>query len=203
MSIALSSAPPDTESGVNCMVDIALLQSVSYIAGALGVCVAAIFYILNLRISQRNMKTTLETRKLQFVTSITTQLLSEEGQRRYGELMNMEWTDYDDFEKKYGSDYNLDNYAKRMSMWNTFNTMGMLVREKLVESEVLYRINNIDPLFMWSKFKDVIAENRRRYGGKDNFSDFELLNDEILRVKLGRDPSFRIPETLTKYVPGE
>jgi hypothetical protein len=43
------------------MVDIALLQSVSYIAGAFGVCVAAIFYVLNLRISQRNMKQTLET----------------------------------------------------------------------------------------------------------------------------------------------
>src|SRR5512136_1998725 len=123
------------------MVDIALLQSVSYIAGALGVCVAAIFYVLNLRISQknqeisqRNMKTTLETRKLQFVTSITSQLLSEEGQRRYGELLNMEWRDYDDFEKKYGSDNNLDNYAKRFCVWYIFNTLGMLVREKLIES---------------------------------------------------------------------
>jgi hypothetical protein len=65
------------------MVDLALLQSVSYIAGALGVCVAAIFYVLNLRISQRNMRQTLETRKLQFVTSITNQLISEEGQRKY------------------------------------------------------------------------------------------------------------------------
>jgi hypothetical protein len=182
------------------MVDLALLQSVSYIAGALGVCVAAIFYVLNLRISQRNMNTTLETRKLQFVTSITSQLLSEEGQRRYGELVNMEWTDYDDFERKYGSDYNLDNYAKRMSVWNLYNTLGMLLRERLVEPELLYSINNIDPLFMWSKFKGVIAENRKRYGGMDNFSDFEFLNNEILGIKLSRDPSFKIPESLTKYV---
>jgi hypothetical protein len=73
------------------MVDLALLQSVSYIAGAFGVCIAAIFYVLNLRISQRNMKQTLETRKLQFVTNIASQLNSEEGHRRYNELMNMEW----------------------------------------------------------------------------------------------------------------
>jgi hypothetical protein len=185
------------------MVDLSLLQSVSYIAGALGVCIAAIFYILNLRISQRNMKTTLETRKLSFVTSITSQLLSEEGQRRYGELMNMEWTDYGDFERKYGSDNNLDNYGKRMSIWNLYNTLGMLLRERLIEPELLYSINNIDPLFMWSKFKDIIAENRRRYGGKDNFSDFELLYNEILGIKLSGDPSFKIPESLTKYVPGE
>ena len=31
------------------MVDLALLQSVSYIAGALGVCVAASYYVMNLR----------------------------------------------------------------------------------------------------------------------------------------------------------
>ncbi len=31
------------------MVDLTLLQSVSYIAGALGVCVAAAYYVLNLR----------------------------------------------------------------------------------------------------------------------------------------------------------
>jgi hypothetical protein len=185
------------------MVDLALLQSISYMAGALGVCVAAIFYVLNLRISQRNMKTTLETRKLSFVTSITSQLLSEEGERRYIELLNMEWKDYDDFEKKYGSDYNIDNMAKRMTVWSTYNTLGTLIREKLIEPEVLYSIDNVNPCFMWSKFKDIIAENRRRYGGKDNFSDFELLYNEMLRIKLSKDPSYRIPEKLTKYIPSE
>lgn len=142
----------------------------------------------------------LEARKLSFVTSITNQLLSESGQRTYGELMNMEWKDYDDFEKKYGSDNNLDNYAKRMSVWNLYNTLGMLLREKLIEPELLYSINNVSICLMWNIFKDVIAENRRRYGGRDNFSDFEFLNDEILRVKLGRDPSFKLPEKITRYV---
>ena len=190
------------------MVDLALLQSVSYIAGASGVCIAAIFYVLNLRISQRNQELTLkaqqqtlETRKLQFVTNITNQLNSEEGHRRYNELMNMEWKDYDDFERKYGSDYNLDNYAKRMNVWKTYNTLGMLVREKLIEPEVLYRINDINPCFMWNKFKDVIAENTKRYGGGDALSDFKFLSDELQRIALSKDPSFRIPETLSKYVP--
>jgi hypothetical protein len=38
------------------MVDLALLQSVSYIVGALGVCVAAIYYMMNLQITRRKMK---------------------------------------------------------------------------------------------------------------------------------------------------
>ena len=178
------------------MVDLSLLQSVSYIAGALGVCVAAIFYVLNLRISQRNMRQTLETRKLQFVTSITNELNSEEGQRRYCELMNIEWKDYDDFERKYGSDFNIDMAAKRFSVWYTYNTLGMLVREKLVEPELLYPI--VSGLFNhWTKFKDIIKEQRKRYGSKDDLSDFEFLYNELYRVALSRDPNFKIPETLS------
>ncbi|MCX6655559.1 MAG: hypothetical protein NTY03_10640 [Candidatus Bathyarchaeota archaeon] len=137
------------------------------------------------------------------MTSITNQLLSEEGERRYYELLNMEWKDYDDFEKKYGSDYNLDNAAKRMNVWKIYNTIGTLVREKLIELEVIYSIDDVNSCFLWSKFKDVITENRKRYGGKDIFSDFEFLNNELLRIKLSRDPSYKIPETLSKYVPSE
>src|SRR5512137_1487660 len=151
------------------MVDITTLQAWGYVFGYFSVGIAAIFYVLNLRISRRNQELTLksqqqtlETRKLSFVTSITNQLNSEEGHRRYTELMNMEWKDYDDFERKYGSDYNLDNAAKRFSVWQTYNTLGMLVREKLVEPELLYPILG-GVLNCWTKFKDVIKEQRKRY----------------------------------------
>jgi hypothetical protein len=92
----------------------------------------------------------------------------------------------------------LDNYAKRMSVWNTYNTLGMLVREKLIEPEVLYSITNTNPLLMWSKFKDIIAELQKRYGGGDTLSDLKFLNDELLRIALSKDPSFKIPETFMR-----
>ncbi len=44
------------------------------------------------------------------------------------ELLNMEWSDYDDFERKYGSDYNLDNVAKRHLFWIYFDALGCLLR---------------------------------------------------------------------------
>ena len=44
------------------MVDLALLQSVSYIAGALGVCVAAVYYVLNLRETTKNRRISYTTR---------------------------------------------------------------------------------------------------------------------------------------------
>jgi hypothetical protein len=185
-----------------------ILQTISVMSAATAAVIGVRSYInSNKRAGEAKQKEQetrdreLETRKLQFVTSITSQLLSEEGQRRYGELMNMEWKDYDDFERKYGSDYNLDNTAKRMSVWKTYNTLGMLVREKLIEPEVIYRINDVNPCYMWSKFKDIMPEWQKRYGGGEVFSDFEFLSDELLRIAVSKDPSFRIPETLSKYVP--
>jgi hypothetical protein len=77
----------------------------------------------------------------------------------------------------------------------------MLVREKLVEPELLYPIVDGSVLNHWSKFKGVIKEQRKRYGNEDDLSDFEFLYNEIYRVALSRDPSFMIPDTLTHYVP--
>jgi len=106
------------------MNDLVVLQSASYMAAAIGVFVAAIYYVMTLRITQRNMRMPLETRKLQFITNSAQHLLNEEGFKRYGELMNMEWRDYDDFERKYGSDFNMDNFAKRSTAWTTYSTFG-------------------------------------------------------------------------------
>ena len=47
------------------MVDLALLLSVRYIAGALGVCVATVFYVLNLRETTKNRKIILTTTMMQ------------------------------------------------------------------------------------------------------------------------------------------
>jgi hypothetical protein len=183
------------------MVDLSLLQSVSYIVGALGVCVAAIFYVLNLRISQRNMRQTLETRKLQFVTSIANQLLSVEGERTYAELINMEWKDYDDFEKKYGSDNNLESCAYRLSSWRYFNGLGYMLKNNMVDAEVLYNHGGDGCIWMWAKFESIIRNMRKVYHTGDSWLwGFEYLADEMTRIAKMRDPSYFVPETFYRYV---
>jgi len=47
------------------MVDLVALQSLSYVAAATGVCLAAIYYTVTLWNQQRNQKETLETRQTQ------------------------------------------------------------------------------------------------------------------------------------------
>ena len=170
------------------------VTSISAIVAAAGVLIGVAYYILDLRHNR-------EAKEMELSRMVISDVQSEQGAQRWATIMNLEWKDYDDFERKYGSDYNLDNYAKRFCVWETYNTLGMLVREKLIEPEVLYRINDVNPCFMWSKFKDLITELTRRYGGGVSYSDFEFLNNEILRIALSKNPSFKIPETFMKYIP--
>ena len=192
------------------MVSIEEIQTAYYMVAATGVLVAAVFYILNLRVGKKNQELmlksqeqTLKTRKLQFITSTIQNLLNEDGSKRYGELMNIEWRDYGDFERKYGSDYNLDNYGKRTTVMMNYTMLGACLREKLVDSESMYNMGLFGVIFFWEKFKGVIQEQARIYNGADWGQDIELLASEMLKIKLRKEPSFKVPEDFLRYVPNK
>jgi hypothetical protein len=113
----------------------------------------------------------------------------------------MEWSDYDDFERKYGSDVDVDNCAKRLTMWHSYDNLGAMLRSGLVDAETLYDSALFAAYEMWTKFEGVIMEMRRRYDGTDYFVNYEYLAKEMLRIKLLRDQSFKIPASFVKYVP--
>ena len=176
------------------MVDLSLLQSLSYIAGALGVCVAAAYYVMNLREQRLNRRISQTNEMQRFFQTY-------ENQKTWFELLNMEWSDYDDFERKYGSDYNLDNVAKRHLFWIYYDTLGCLLRDGYVDRDTIYNSSASSVIFTWFKFKPIIEENRRRYSGLESWKGFEYLADEMMRLSQLRDPSFKIPENFVKYVP--
>jgi hypothetical protein len=183
------------------MVDVSLLQSLSYAAAAIGVCAAAIYYMMVLMATQTNMRLTLETRRIGLIDSIITRTINEEGYRSFFELLRYEWKDYEDFERKYGSENDVDDAAKRHAMWHEYNSLGMMLRKGLVNAEGLHDSGARGAIFLWEKYKPIIEENRRRYNGKNYLKDLEYLAGEMLRVVKERDPSYRIPEALDKYVP--
>jgi hypothetical protein len=176
------------------LVDLVEIQAAYYMVAATGVLVAAVFYILNLRLNQRTLRINMTNSLLQFYTSV-------EGQRVWIELLNMKWKDYDDFEKKYGSDNNVDNYAKRQAVWNIYNNVGKLLKAGLLDRETIYNSGQTSVVWMWEKFKPIVEEHRRRYSGKDAHAGFEYVAGEMLKMKLASDPSYKVPETFAEYVP--
>jgi hypothetical protein len=182
------------------LVDLADIQVAYYMVAATGVLVAAIYYIQNMRTAQKNMKLTLETRRISIIDNLSSRIVNSEGMRNYFTIMNYEWTDYEDFEKKYGSDNNVDSAARRYSLWSDYNQMGTMLRKGVITIEDLYGMGMLGIIFIWEKYKDIIYEGRRRYNGRNYMKDFEYFADEMQRYVRKDDPDYVMPETLTKYV---
>jgi flagellar biogenesis protein FliO len=69
------------------MVELVVLQLLSYMAGALGVFVAAIYYVMTLRVQQTKMKESINNHRATFSSNQSQYACSEEWVRA-GELNN-------------------------------------------------------------------------------------------------------------------
>ena len=163
------------------MVDLVVLQSLSYVAAAIGVCVAAIYYAMVLREQRRNMKMNLETRQAQLLMSILNRWTEPEHNKRWQTtLWNMNWVDYDDKMKKYpwGSPELIDEGT----LWNYFESIAVLVEEGLVDVKILSKLVAGDLIQFWEKYGPPLLEMRRRRGISVLYVKTEFLYHELKKI---------------------
>jgi hypothetical protein len=165
------------------MIDLALLQSVSYIAGALGVCVAALSFTFN-------MRATTKSRRASLTNNLMNSFLAEDGMKRFHDLEIMEWKGFEDFCRKYDSTVNSDNYVKRQAFWNTCDLIGYQYREGLIDLGTVYNAGGIFISYSWFKFGPIIEEYRKTEYAVDDYENYEYVAKELLKMKEKRDPSF-------------
>jgi hypothetical protein len=165
------------------MVDLSLLQSVSYIAGALGVCVAAFYYVMTLRVQQENMKATLETRQAQFLMSLYQRWSSKEYQDNwFFAMFKMSWIDYEDFTRKYPVDSREANQFYTVAAF--YKGIGLLVEQSLVEAVTVAKLLGGDLIPFWEKFKPIILEIRVRLSQPGQFTYVEYLYNHVKDLKV-------------------
>ena len=107
-------------------------------------CVAAFYYVLNLRISQRNSKLalkaqeqTLETRQAQLLMSIFQNYSSKEFQTDMEEMAHVwKWSDYDDFMSRYARE-NVKETGKHATVFQIYEGTGVFVKRGLVNPELV------------------------------------------------------------------
>jgi hypothetical protein len=166
------------------MVDLALLQSISYMAGALGVFLGAIYYIINLRETTKNRRITLTNSLLQ-------SFMSREGIRLLEDMWLMEWSDFDDFLRKYDSTVNPDNLAMRESVFLHCEVLGREYRSGVIDLDTLFSVCTTNISQLWVKFKPVIEEyKKRKIYPKIEFENFEYLAGELTKLMEKRDPDY-------------
>jgi hypothetical protein len=174
------------------MVDLAEIQTAYYMVAATGVLVAAVFYILNLRISQRNQELmlkaqeqsaraqqqTLETRQAQMFMNIYQQTTSKDFTSAYNKFISSQWENYSEsrelFQKKEFAD---DFYILGMY----FEGLGVLVKEGYLPIRLVALLLTGMTRSFWEKLKPIVDEARVDMGYVRWFSEAEYLYDELLR----------------------
>ena len=160
------------------MVDLALLQSVSYIAGALGVCVAAFYYVMMLRSSEKTRKRDLVFQKLQVPLQFY--------EAYYPVLWTKDWKNYEEFRGKHYVD-KTDLYPKVAYILNHYNALGLLVKDGLATPEqVFQQYLPLSIITIFEKYKGEIAISRltpsMEVHNHDAYRGFELLYVEAKRL---------------------
>jgi len=117
--------------------------------------------------------------------------------------MYMEWTDYEDFEKKYGSNNNPVAYAQRTTAWSRMNTIGIMVKDKLVDENMVYDAMGASLIIAWEKWEPIFVENRVRYMGPNFMEQFEYLANRMRTIQKNRNIQWKPSETGYRYIPDQ
>ena len=99
-----------------------------------GLLVGISYYIMTLRNQQKSQKHAEETRKIQLMLEIT-QYIQSGNQADWQDLLNLEWTDFNDFQSKYGFENNPTIYSKRLGAWRNLSVSGLLIRDARARTE--------------------------------------------------------------------
>jgi hypothetical protein len=162
----------------------------------IGILVGVSYYIVSLRNQSR-------TRQIQLIVQLAHQR-TEDTSKRNLELLGMEWGGYDEFERKYGSDVNPDNFAMRSHSWYQYNTIGLLLKKRLIDADTLFSLQSGETaLFHWNKFRSIIMEIRRRYNMPRFCIYFEYLADENMKYLKQNGFTVEVPDTYYAYIPDE
>ncbi len=166
------------------MVDLALLQSLSYMAGAIGVCVAAVYYVLNLRETTRNRRLTWANNAVQNMMG------NPDFQKMYMEVAGTSWSDFDDFKRKYDSSVNPQSYIARMCVWTNFESYGRQLRQGLISIDSFADMWAVAIVRTWKRFKPVVEGYRGFQWPRSAFYDWEYLAGVLEKKMTNEDPDF-------------
>lgn len=165
------------------MVDLSVLQPISWVAVAIGVCIAAFYYVINLRETTKNRRAALTNNLIQPFTT-------KEFAITWNVFNRMKWDSFDDFQKKYDSRTNPENFALRISFWNLCDSIGYQYRTGLIDIGTVYNVAGLWIAGAWFMFGPIIKEYRKSDYPKDTYVNFEYLSEALNKMRLKKEPNW-------------
>lgn len=157
-------------------------QTLTTMFGGIGIGVAAIYYIITLRNNNVN-------RQAQLFMSIYKDYTSEWILNNYVEVLRYEFSDYQDFKKKYYG--NREAMVKIYSILDWFDGMGELVKKRLIDDSLVVDVLGGSVLYQWYKWRDVVEGMVVDGSNNPSFwSGLRYLADRMERLMSKSDPGW-------------
>jgi len=168
------------------MVDLALLQSLSYVAAAIGVCVAAFNYISMIRNTEKISRRDMVFQRLNVNMYQHYKIL-------YDVLNIRDWNTIEEFRSKYSLTANPEAFSKIVYVINHYNCLGILLRDGIVDADEVFQLNPPNAAHaIYTMYEPWIVTQRMSLDGKptypDNYKGFEYLYHEIVKRYPGMVP---------------
>jgi len=144
------------------MVDV---STVSIVIASAGLLVAATYYVLQIRHQNKMRQTDL-------VMKLYSQFNSLEFQKIWYEVLKREAKDYYEYEKKYG-------WAESTTLGLFFEGIGILLKRKLIDIELVDDMFTTPIKWTWEKMKDITLEWRKVRNQPEILEWFEYLYNEM------------------------
>jgi len=159
-----------------------MIEYLPLVLTGLGLTASILYYTSVLRNANEAQKRAQETRRTQLSTSITEKIGSKDFLRDFIELTQLEWIDIDDFLKKYDHTVNTESYAQRWTVWMAYENLGYLLREGLIDREILFNAASTGCVLIWGRYQPVIDYYRKRQLGPRFMENFEYLATEMWKM---------------------
>ena len=175
------------------MVDV---QTIGVLVTAASVSVAAIYYIMTLRVQQNNMKHTLETRQTQLFMQLLTLYDNKDFFNDYAKIAyDTHYEDYEDWLRKYGPQTNREHWASWARVGRFFDGTGILVKRDLVDADLVIDEMREQIILTWDHVKPWVSGVRKAMNSPHTWENFEYLAEEARQ----RHPSFISASDLNEY----
>jgi hypothetical protein len=164
-------------------------QTISIIFAGLSIGLAAIYYMMTLRNSQKAQQLQLETRQAQMFMQLYDRFNQKEHQRTWTEtIWRMDWDDYQDWYHKYGPETNPDGWSSMQSVHAFFEGIGVLVNRGLIDIKMVDDMMSSNIIITWEKFRPLIYQIREEWNVPQMWEWVEYLYDEIRNIMVAEHP---------------
>ena len=139
--------------------------------------VGVFYHIMTLRNTRKNQQLQLETRQASLIMGLINTLISSEFRKQWHLAESAEWTNHDDYHKKYipGSEV----LTAVTVMFTFFDSVGTLVKKKLIDIDLVDGSLALSIVIMWRLYEPIIIGDRDYFQTPTMWEDFEYIYNEI------------------------